>query len=103
MEAHAAPITRREQRRFDEGIIGRAVVVIVVNEAEPLRLTGRIGALVEKVLFRWPLWSGKESARHPAFGAARPDAMLHIRHLARMPAVEEVAEDAAVPAQLAVI
>src|SRR5581483_12187289 len=36
-------------------------------------------------------------------GATRADAVLHARHLARMPAAQKVAEDAAVPRQFAVI
>ncbi len=42
-------------------------------------------------------------ARHHAFGAAVAETVLHAADLAGMPAVEKIAENAAMPAQFAVV
>src|SRR5262249_36301419 len=46
---------------------------------------------------------GHQFAGDRAFGAALADAVLHARDLARVPAREKVAEDAAVAAYLAIV
>ncbi len=103
MQSHAAPIAGRQQGRLDVLEFCDAFAIIVVEQAAPLRFAGRVGAAFGELLRRQRLRSRHVLAGHDAFGAARADAVLHARHLPRVPAVEEVAEDAAVPAELAVV
>ena len=82
---------------------GRARGVVVVDQATAQRLAGEVGAIFFQLLFRQRLRSGHQLAGDHASGAALADAVLHARHLARIPARQEVGEDAAVAAELAVI
>ena len=98
MQAHAAPIGGRQQGRLDLGEIGGARGVVIVVQPAALRFARRIGAMLGEFLFGQCLGSGDRLAGHQAFGAAVSDAMLHARHLARMPAVQKIAQDSAVAA-----
>ena len=72
-------------------------------EPAPLCFAGSVGAIFRKFVFRERLGSGNQLTRHDTLSAARTSAVLDARDLARMPAVEKVAEDAAVPAKLTVV
>ena len=103
VQADAAPIGGRQHRRLDILELGGARGVVTVAEAMALGFARRVGAKLGQFFFRQRLGSGDRLAGHFALGTALADAMLHARHLARMPAGEKIAQDAAVPAQLAVI
>ena len=82
--------------------IGRARGVVVVVQNVLLGLSRRVGAIFGELFLGQRHRAGDRLAGHDAFGAAVADAVLHARDLARMPAVEEIAQDAAVAIKLAV-
>ena len=103
MQAHAAPVRRRQQRRGDVGELRRARGVVIVNQATAPRLARNVGTIFFQLLFRQGLRSGHQLARDHASGAAFAHSVLHARHLARIPARQEVGENPTVTAELAVI
>src|SRR5262249_4430527 len=62
-----------------------------------------VGAKFCKLRLRQRVRPGDELARHCAPGTALSDAMLHARHLPRVPARQKVRENATVTAQLPII
>ena len=83
--------------------VGRARRVVIVEQAPAPRLAGNVGARFRQFLLGQRARAGDELARDHASGAAFADAVLHARDLARIPARQEVGENAAMTAQLAVI
>ncbi len=103
MQPHAAPVRRRQQRRFDILEFRQARLVIVVDQAMLQRVLVACGAIFFQFVFRQCRRPRDRLAGHGAPVSALADAVLHGGHLARIPAREEIAEDAAVAAKLAVI
>src|SRR5882724_6482589 len=103
MQAHAAPVRRRQQRRVDVLEFRRARAVVVVAETPPLCLAGNIGAACRELIVGQRLWTGDKFAGDRALRATRPNAVLNTRDLARIPARQEVGQDAAMAAELAII
>ena len=83
--------------------VSRARRVVIVEQAPAPRLAGNVGARFRQFLLGQRARAGDELARDHASGAAFADAVLHARDLARIPARQEVGENAAMTAQLAVI
>jgi hypothetical protein len=77
--------------------------VVVVEQAPPLRFPGCVGAVVREFRVAQGLRPGYQFTRDRALRATRADAVLDVCHLTRVPAREEVAENAAVAAHLAII
>ena len=103
MQAHAAPVGGGEQRRLDVLELRQPRPIVVVDQPVAQRVAVAVGAVLRKLLLRQRRRSGDRLAGDDAFRAALADAVLHGGHLARIPAREEVAEDAAVAAELAIV
>ena len=98
MQSLAAPIRRREQRHLDLLEFGHARPVIVVDEPAPQRFAADVGTVLGELRLRQRRGAGDRLAGDRAARAALADAMLHVRHLPARPALQKVAEDAAVAA-----
>src|SRR6266849_55299 len=103
MQPHAAPVGGGEQRRLDVLERRQARAVVLVDQAMAQRVAVGVGAVLLQLGLRHRRRAGDRLAGHQALAAARTDAVLHRRHLARIPAGEEVAQDAAVARELAVV
>src|SRR5262245_24807107 len=86
VQTHAAPIRRRQQRRLDRLEPRRARGVVVVEQASLPCLAGNVSPAFRKLHLRQRVRPGNQLARHCTPGAALSDAMLHARHLPRVPA-----------------
>src|SRR5262245_22910144 len=103
MQTHAAPISGREQRGFNLLEFSGSRCVVIVKQLAAFRFTRRVRAIFGQFILRKRRRPSDPFSRHDAFCTARADAMLHACHLTRVPAVEKVAENASVSAQLAII
>src|SRR5262245_25886172 len=103
VQAHAAPVAGGQQGGFDILEFSNALLVILVKEAPALRLARRVGNVFGKLVLRQRFRARHVFARDHALFAACADSILHTSDLARVPAAEEVAENAAVPAKFAIV
>src|SRR6186713_876773 len=103
VQAHAAPVPGGEQGGLDILEFRDAPAVVVVKVATAFRFAWRVGNVFGEFFLRQRFGPRHVFSRHHARFSARADSVLHASDLARMPAVEEVAEDAAVAAKLAIV
>jgi hypothetical protein len=103
VQPHAAPVGGRQQRRVDLLERRSARRVVIVDQSAVFRFARRVGAVFNELFRRQRVGTGDRFSGHRAFCAAAADAVLHACHLARMPTAKEIAQDAAVPAELAII
>jgi hypothetical protein len=103
VQSHAAPVCRRQKRGFNLFKCGSARRVVIVQQAPPSRFARNIGAVFREFVSTERRRSGHQLAGDRALCAARADAVLHACDLARIPAGQKVAENAAVTAHLAIV
>src|SRR5262249_11842812 len=103
MQSHATPIGGRQQRRRYFGKITRAHRVILIVKLAPFRFARWVGPIDREFGFGKSFRPRDRFSGHSALGAAITHAVLHADDLAREPAAEEITQDAAVPAQFAII
>src|SRR5262245_8522892 len=103
MQSLAAPIGGGEERHFDLFELDHARAIEVVDQAAPRDLAGRVGVVLGALLRGQIAQARHRLAGDLAHRALVADAVLYAQDLARVPALGEAAEDAAVAGELAVI
>ena len=83
--------------------IGDTRAIIVIDQMSALCLAADISAIVAQFSFRQGRWAGDRIPGQWAAWTAIPHAVLDGHHLAVVPAIEEVAEDPAMPAELPIV
>jgi hypothetical protein len=97
------PPGRGEERRLDIFELRGSCRVEGIDEAPLLGLARTVCAIARERLVGKRIGPRHQFARNSAFGATLADPVLHACDLARIPAVEKVAENTAMPAELAII
>src|SRR5688500_2618537 len=82
MQAHAAPIAGRKQRRFDLTERHHTGTIVVVDQRTPRHLAAGVGGILGELLRRQGLRPRHRLAGDAAAETSLADAVLHAQHLA---------------------